>query len=156
MTALREKFLKAVAQHEHGADKLMAIGRAYIEFAYQYPLYFRAMSFYESMDDAALEKLAENPAMHECHTSGTGLLELIAETVKLGQREGHLRPEIDPMKTAILLWASGNGVIQMNQNKGSHLKDMHGLAPDFILEEYMNFCARSLFIEPPEPFSFKS
>ena len=150
IAVLRGKFEEAIQSHENAGTGLLAIGRAYIEFAAEYPNYFRVISFVETMCSESPDNIAEDPLMHQCHEAGMGVLSLLSDVVAKGKQQGYLRPEIDPMKTAIILWASGNGVIQMNQSKGEHFHEIHGHKPDFLLEEYLDFCARAMFIDPPE------
>ncbi len=150
LAALRRKFEQAIKPYDNAGSKLLAIGRAYIEYAAEFPYYFRTMNFVETMHIDIPETIPEDPLMRECHETGMGVLQLIANIVKDGKKQGYFRPELDPMKTAMILWAAGNGVIQLNQNKGAHFCESHGFEKNFLLEEYMQFCARALFINPPE------
>src|SRR5882757_7455097 len=40
MRLLRDRFIEAVASHVSGVDKIEAIGRAYMGYAYEFPHYF--------------------------------------------------------------------------------------------------------------------
>lgn len=42
MQVLRERFEAAAARHAKGFDQLLAIGRAYMAYAYEFPHYFDA------------------------------------------------------------------------------------------------------------------
>jgi len=150
MTVLKERFYAAVAGKPNGAEKLMAIGWAYIRFAEEFPYYFRAMSFFETLGPEDLEKIKDEPGAMASHESGSAILGLMAETVREGQADGSLREDLDPMKTAILLWAGGNGAIQMHRNKGDHMVECHGLPAGFVLDEFMLFCSRSLLKDPSQ------
>ncbi|MBD3232579.1 MAG: TetR family transcriptional regulator [candidate division Zixibacteria bacterium] len=150
LAVLRRKFEESIRQYENAGSKLLAIGRAYIDYAAEFPNYFRTMNFVETMRFEPPEDIADDPLMRECQDTGMGVLQLIANIVERGKNEGYFRPELDPMKTAMILWAAGNGVIQLNQNKGAHFCELHGFEKDFLLEEYMQFCERALFINPPD------
>jgi len=150
MAVLKEKFENAVKSHDNAGERLMAIGRAYTDFAYEYPYYFRTMTFVEQLQPLSHDEAEEDPYVKQCHESGIGVLQILAEVIKAGVEEGYLYPEIDPMKTAIVLWSCGNGIVQMNQSKAAHFHQIHGFEEDFLTETYMRFCARALFINPPE------
>lgn len=148
MSVLQKKFEEAVDRVENSGDKLMAIGQAYIEFALEYPYYFQTMSFVENMHLGDKAYDPEDEASRQCHETGHSILEFIAKIVEQGQRDGYLRDELRPFNTAVLLWASGNGIIQMHQTKGQHFSELHGFEQDFLLKEYLNFCNLAMFKKP--------
>jgi TetR/AcrR family transcriptional regulator len=150
MAVLRKYFERAVSSHQNAGDQLMAIGRSYIEFSFEYPYYFRTMSFTDFMQLETKEGESEDDLTRQCQQAGMGILELLAGVVEQGKRQNYFRPEIDPLKTAIVLWAAGNGVIQMTQNKGAHFQELHGFEKDFLLKEYLAFCERAVFINSPD------
>ena len=150
MEALKRKFEETLREHDKASSKVLALGLAYIDYAIEYPYYFKTMSFVEALQLESYERINEDTLMQKCHIAGSGILQLLADTVKLGQEAGYLRPELNPMKTAILLWASSNGVILMNQNKGGHFYEAHGFDKDFLLDEYMRFCTLAMYKIPPE------
>src|SRR5215813_283388 len=49
LSALRQHFAAAVAQHQQGLDQLAAIGRAYIAFSREQPVYFDVIARCEVM-----------------------------------------------------------------------------------------------------------
>ena len=143
-SALRRNFEEVLRTGENNEQLLMNLGRAYIEFAGKYPLYFRTMSFVETKEMNF--DLGSDPIARQCHEAGMGVLGILAQVIEEGQKEGCFYEEIDPWKTSIVLWASGNGVIQMEQNKGRHFQETHGFTNGFLVEEYMRFCARALLV----------
>jgi AcrR family transcriptional regulator len=133
---LREMFEDAIASQATGAEKMREIGRAYYSFSQTYPDYFEAMMYFDA------EVMAPEDAGQiglECHEEGMRVLGLVAESVRLGAEDGSLRSDLDPMKTAILLWGQTDGVIRVVVRKCQHMKDLEGLDPEKLIEEFFMF-----------------
>jgi TetR/AcrR family transcriptional regulator len=107
---LKSFFQKAVARAGTGIEKTKAIGEAYIMFYDKYPDYFNAMIYYESH-----EINFEDPESiaGQCLMEGKATLELLVDAIQLGISDGSIRPDIDPIKTAINLWGQTTGIIQI-------------------------------------------
>jgi AcrR family transcriptional regulator len=141
MRILRGKFEDAIAAPIPGIEKSREIGRAYYEFARKYPDYFEAMMHF----DAEMTKPEDtSPVGLECHAEGMAVLGLVAESVRLGIADGSIRPDLDPMKTAILLWAQTDGVIRIVGHKCEHFKEFENIDLDNLVEEFFAFIYEAL------------
>jgi AcrR family transcriptional regulator len=107
---LKLLFQAALTRAKTGIEKTRAIGEAYREFFNKYPDYFNAMIYYESHDINFEE--ADSVA-RQCLMEGKETLELLVDAIKLGISDGSIRPNIDPVKTAINLWGQSTGIIQI-------------------------------------------
>ena len=47
-------------------------------------------------------------------------LGVLVDAIRLGVSDGTIRADIDPCKTAFLIWGFSNGVIQIIKNRGEH------------------------------------
>lgn len=107
---LGELFENAFNTAVMGLEKISAIGTAYYQFSIQYADYFNALVYYESHDI----KLDEaNSIAAECHAQGQKTLSYVIEAIKFGIQDGTIRSDIDPIKTAIILWGQNSGLIQL-------------------------------------------
>lgn len=138
---LQDIFRKAVSGESTGLGQIQAIGRAYFEFARKHSDYFNAMLYYEArqfdVSDAASCAWA-------CEKAAATTLKIVAETIRTGVEDGTIRAEIDPFKTAVVLWGQSSGVVQVHALKGRHLQDAHSLNPDEIVEVSLEMMFRSL------------
>jgi AcrR family transcriptional regulator len=129
---LKRMFQQAVEQHQIGLQKVRAIGQAYFEFYRKYPDYFNAMIYYESHD---IDHSDQNSTAMECLFEGKAILEVVIDALVYGINDGSIRPDIDPVKTAITLWGQSTGMIQIAALKNEML-DLGFQIKDAELIEY--------------------
>jgi AcrR family transcriptional regulator len=60
--------------------------------------------------------------------AGDALEAAVAELIARGQREGALRPELDPAVTGMALWASISALAQMATSKSVYLEARYGIS----------------------------
>jgi AcrR family transcriptional regulator len=138
---LRGMFDAVMASEGTGIEKVRAIGEAYYEFSQKYPDYFDAMMHF---DVEGLEPLGEGSLALECHNLGIGLLVTVADAVREGIEDGTIRPDLDPMKTAILLWAQTDGVIRIIAHKCRHLGEFENMDLKDMIKDFFQFAYSAL------------
>jgi AcrR family transcriptional regulator len=139
--ALHDRFVEAAAAHERGLMKIRAIGEAYVRFAHEKPVYFDLMARFEARTTDA-----EEAASHEaqCLAAGDRVIQVMTDTVQDGIDDGSIRPSLDPMQTAITLWGYTHGLIQLSAHKGPMLDRRHGIAPDALVANGLDFAGVAL------------
>jgi AcrR family transcriptional regulator len=141
MRILRGMFEAAIAAPVPGVEKTREIGRAYYEFSRKYPDYFEAMMHF----DAEVTRPDEvSPLGIECHREGMAVLGLVAESIQQGIGDGSIRGDLDPMRTAILLWAQTDGVIRIVARKCEHMKEFENIDLEDLVEEFFAFIHKAL------------
>lgn len=133
---LADYFTKAIKGLDTGWEKTKAIGQAYFKFAYEQPVYFQVMSHLEEIDPALLEANCDDPMVQALDRSGEHVLEILADVIAEGIADGTMREDLHPMKTAIYLWASSNGIYQMHMSQARVIAQQMDLDENFLLEEY--------------------
>lgn len=119
---LRERFAEAARSVKRGGEKVQAIGRAYYQFCFDYPNYFKAMSYVESMDVDTFKAIAAEMLPKGEQSDKQTSIAILAEAIETGHKDGTISKDMNPWLTAILLWSTSNGVIQMIKNRGEYLK----------------------------------
>ncbi len=127
---LAELFEKALQSESAGLQKIQAIGQAYYQFSLQYPNYFNALIYYESH---TVDVENQNSIAVECHHLGQQTLNFVIEALKSGLQDGTIRPEIDPVKAAIILWGQSSGLIQLLALKGEHVVGSLGISHETMI-----------------------
>jgi AcrR family transcriptional regulator len=145
LVILRSMFGEVMKLPVSGAEKMREIGRAYHRFSRKYPDYFEAMMHFEA---EVIKAEDAGPIGIECHEAGMGVLGLVAESIRQGIADGSLRPDLDPMRTAILLWAQTDGVIRIIARKCEHMKEFANLDLDGLIEDFYMFIYQAM--RPPE------
>ncbi len=129
---LKGKFQEAAEKGGTGLQKAFAVGEAFYRFSRERPDYFNAISYYESTDvrfDVA-DSMAD-----QCSEHGQECLDILIDSIRIGQADGSIRPDLDPVSTALLLWGQTTGVIQLMALKGEHLQKIHGLDMRGLVEK---------------------
>ena len=139
-----DQFYNIVKNQPDGLSKVLAIGKAYHQFSLDFPNYFHAMSRFEKFEIEEIKQVLNEPIVQEAHKAGEAVLTVLANAVQGGIDDGTIRKDVDPMSTAISLWAISNGVILMHNYRGEHLRLTNGIEPDFLLEYFYDFTNRAL------------
>jgi TetR/AcrR family transcriptional regulator len=127
MRLLRDRFIEAVASHARGIDKVEAIGRAYMGYAYEFPHYFDFCSRFQA------HSVSVDPGSHEggCRAAGDEAISVVVQAIEAGLRDSTIRPDVgEPVLLATTLWAFTHGIIQLAMAKGSDLARFGIAIPD--------------------------
>lgn len=113
-----------------GGDKMLALGRAYLDFARRNPEYLNVMFSREGM--AAATSVREKLAMHAQDYDSFGVLE---EQVKACQAEGSLDAKVDSGAHSLLIWAEVHGLaVLCNEGIIAGMSDMRGIGESKALD----------------------
>jgi TetR/AcrR family transcriptional regulator len=118
MRLLRDRFIAASAAKTSGIEKIEAIGRAYMAYAFEFPHYFDFCSRFHAHSvspDASPHDLA-------CMAAGDQAIGAVVQAIECGIRDRSIRSNIgDPTMLAVSLWAFSHGLIQLAMAKGSDM-----------------------------------
>jgi AcrR family transcriptional regulator len=131
---LHKLFEDAVKEAKTGIEKTRAIGGAYVNFFENHPDYFNAMLYFESRE---IDFEDQDSVAYECLVEGRATLELLVEAIVTGIKDGSIRPDIDPIKTALNLWGQTTGVLQI-----ASLKEKMVLMKNFNItaQDVIDYC----------------
>ena len=138
---LDEMFLKAYESVETGLQKTYALGRSFLQFSSEYPDYYNALSYYEFYEQD-LDTTSQTTQM--CAKNGHAILDKVIEALRLGIEDGSVKPDIDPVLTANVLWAQSSGMIQFAIDKRKHLEQEHGISVDDFIDCYFKMIGCSI------------
>ena len=113
---LRTRFEDARGRKARGIDQVKAIGRAYIGFAQEFPVYFNALARSEAQH-AELED--ETSLCHQMMRAGRLVHAETIAALSAGQRDGSVRADLgELLMVAMTLWGFSHGVAQLAMTKG--------------------------------------
>jgi AcrR family transcriptional regulator len=128
MRVMRDRFVKAAASQERGLDKVEAIGRSYMSYAYEFPHYFDFCSRFQ----AHAAGVEPGPHEHACQAGGDEVKGAVVQAIEAGIRDGSIRPDVgEPKLLATTLWAFTHGIIQLATAKGADLARFGIAVPEF-------------------------
>jgi AcrR family transcriptional regulator len=141
---LRLRFLAAADSQALGADRVEAIGRAYVAFAQEVPHYFDACTRFHA------QQAADGPAgtqVTACADAGKRVLQVIAASIECGFADGSIRSDLGaPMLTSIALWGFTHGIIQLAANKSGEIEQA-GVAIPQLMDYAFEFLRRAMVVD---------
>jgi TetR/AcrR family transcriptional regulator len=118
MCLLRDRFMAAAAGSALGKEKIEAIGRAYMAYAFEFTHYFDFCSKFHAHSGTA------EPGSHElaCRAAGDEAIGVVVQAIECGIADGSIRPTVgEPIMLAVTLWSFTHGLIQLAMAKGSDM-----------------------------------
>jgi AcrR family transcriptional regulator len=141
MEQLHRSFLEASDRAATGAEKVLAIGRAYIAYGEQFPHYFDACARLELHTPSGSEP---TPQEMLCFEAGKMPHEVAIEALRAGQGDGSIRADLGDLNvTARVLWGFSHGLIQIAMTKGEMLARA-GIAVPQLTQQAMDLLMYSL------------
>jgi AcrR family transcriptional regulator len=139
--ALRSAFEEAVAQHEVGLMKIRAIGEAYIRFAENEEVYFELVAQFESRAPASV---SDGSYYTQCLSESDRVMQTMTDAIRTGIGDGSIRDDLDPARTAVILWGYTHGLIQLRAHKGSMLGERLDVDPETLMDHALDFAGVAL------------
>ena len=118
MCLLRDRFIAASAGQKLGMEKVEAIGRSYMAYAFEFPHYFDFCAKFHAHAGSP------EPGSHDasCRAAGDEAIAVVVRAIECGIADGSIRHSIgDPMMLALTLWSFTHGLIQLAMAKGSDM-----------------------------------
>lgn len=138
---LFERFAVISARKQTGMKKIQAMGRAYVAFAEEQPVYFEALACFAAhpAQDAAPEG-----NVLRCMEGGDRVHGEIIQALQAGVADKSIRADIgNPALVSVTLWGFMHGIIQILATKGPAL-EYKGIKPKQLVEQALSMCTRSL------------
>jgi AcrR family transcriptional regulator len=129
MLELRNRFIAAAAGQILGIDKVQAIGRAYMTYAYELPHYFDACSRFNQHSDVA----DAGTTAGDCGVAGDLVIGEVVKAIEVGKRDGSIRANVgDSMLLALSLWSFTHGIIQIATSKAKDFERLGVASPQVV------------------------
>lgn len=129
MHELRNRFVAAAAGHVLGMDKVQAIGRAYMSYAYELPHYFDACSRFNQHSDTA----DAGTTAGDCGMAGDLVIGEVVKAIEVGKHDGSIRADVgDSMLLALSLWSFTHGIIQIATSKAKDFERLGVASPQLV------------------------
>jgi TetR/AcrR family transcriptional regulator len=129
---LIDLFNKAFEDGKNGLEKTFLIGKAFLQFSREHADYFNALTYYEV---EGVDFSESDSVVCLCDQAGNEAIGILVEAIRTGIQDGSIRTDLDPEKTALILWGMTSGMIQLVAQKGPHLQERHGFPMNAIVDE---------------------
>jgi TetR/AcrR family transcriptional regulator len=144
LEVLKTRFENAAAQHRTGLAQLEAMGRAYVEFSKEFPVYFEAMARFQASESEGVEDGDKNH-MGACLAAGECVHRIMVESVQAGVRDQSISAPAaaNPIAVAMTLWGLMHGTILLTTTK-THVLSKYGLTGASLVEQSIQLAVRGL------------
>lgn len=142
-TILLNAFSEAFNKGKNGLEKTMNIGKAYFDFAWKESERFNAI-LHCSLD--AAEKAEGEEYKIETVKELNKNVEILIEAIKIGQNDGSIDKNLDPVLTALMLWGSATGTIEIMAYEISGIEKTFGKTKEQLYEYFFTFLRRAMNI----------
>jgi AcrR family transcriptional regulator len=141
LVLLLQRFRQTAQRQRSGLRQVAALGRAYVDFAQQYPLYFQVISLFQAH---APDSAAQRPNELACKNSGDEVHAVTIAALRRGVTDGSIRRDLgSPKLVAITLWGFMHGIVQLAMTKAEVLASDE-LSVGQLVDSAIRLCTRSL------------
>jgi TetR/AcrR family transcriptional regulator len=146
LRTLHSKFVACEQQKVPGLVQVTAMGRAYLNFATEYPVYFAAMLRCD-LSSPNSEQLSDHE--RACMQAGDTVHQTLCASITLGISDGSIRENAgEPNFVAVVLWSFLHGVLQIATNKANFLAH-RGIDIEQLMEQALNQATLSIAGKSP-------
>jgi TetR/AcrR family transcriptional regulator len=144
LATLTQRFSDAVSRHKRGLEQLVGLGRAYVAFSQEFPVYFEVVARCELLSPEPQPDTNEGAAM----LKGDACRALMVGVIEAGVKDGSIRADVgEPKIVSTVLWGLMHGVLQLASTKANHL--LHdGIATRDLVEHALLMATRSVEARP--------
>ena len=115
------------------------MGRAYVSFAQEFPVYFEAIARFESSGSQSGDARGNVLA---CAAASERIHQLLIGAIERGQQDGSIATDLGPPRLiAITLWGFMHGIVQMSMSKELTLNG-HGVTRRMLTEMAFSLARR--------------
>lgn len=141
LATLHDRFAAALARPARGVEQIAAIGRAYVAFAQEFPVYFDALARFEAHAPQIIEQNRNELA---CKAAGDRVHALTVRAIEHGIADGSIRADVGPpLLVAVTLWGFMHGIIQLTSTKSQALA-ADGISVRLLVDQAIALCTRSM------------
>jgi AcrR family transcriptional regulator len=141
LIGLHSRFESVVDPTHSGLERVLAMGRAYVDFAANSPLQFELLARFEATEVPTTDTGSNHFA---CLAAGAQVHALLTDALEVGMRDGSVAQSAgSPNTIALALWAMTHGTIQVASMKRAVLTQ-HDVTPAELVEQTLRMAAISL------------
>lgn len=146
LALLAARLSESAARQQRGIAQLEAMGRAYMAFAQEFPVYFAVLAHCELRSPANSDSHSNEG---DCARKADALHGMIASTLEVGIGDGSIRTDVgQPPAVAIALWGFLHGAIQFASSK-ANLVGSRGVSIKSLLDQGLTLAMRSVAAPTP-------
>lgn len=125
------------------AKSLEELFYKFYDFRREYPHHFQAIMEYQNREIDFTTTLSAD-SVEECYQLGEEVLKYLIKLIKAGVSDGTFLPELNPEKTALILWSCTLGIFNTADKKKNYLKNYYNLTSEELLRDSCSLILKSI------------
>ncbi len=105
---LYDMLVESIARNSTTVEKIWEFGKTYLQFSKSHTNFFRMFHFFQN---PSLHRQVSDEMMTQCNTRTQRLWQVVTEVFRKGINDGVLRPDLNPMECAVILWSSSDAIL---------------------------------------------
>ncbi|TYP93404.1 transcriptional regulator, TetR family [Fodinibius salinus] len=148
---LNSRFTKifSEAHDQKGLELIREMGETYLDFVREYPNYFTAFMYYESLSD--LDALEDSTYAKQCNQNKREDLNFMVRALQIGMQDGSVDDSYEPKELATIIFASTRGLTAMAHASGrglhAELLEEIEVGMSTIFENFLNLLVKGMASE---------
>ncbi|AFM03540.1 transcriptional regulator [Bernardetia litoralis DSM 6794] len=138
---LKKMLREATKEGDSGYDKVIIVGKTYVEFSEKYPNYFTTILDYQN--DTFNLASAESESLQALE-EGNVVITILVKAIREGVKDGSITEQGNPFETAFVLWSQFTGVLQVVKRKINIIEHYFSLTKEDLLTTHWRMVERML------------
>lgn len=130
---------------KNAVDKIRQIADTLYQFDLEHTEYFNAIMEYENTDTDFQSGIPDK-SREACYEIGEEILGFLTTALKEGIRDKLIKPELDILKTALVLWSCMLGVFHTAKKKEKYIRNYHKVTPRELITEAFDLLMQTITI----------
>jgi hypothetical protein len=89
-------------------------------------------------ETSQIDEVKFDSVLQQCHQLGQGVMEVLITAVSEGLKDGSLRSDLDPVRTAFLLRGLSAGIIQLISREKKHIQELDMFDVEDLMDDFMD------------------
>ncbi|CEP77843.1 MAG: TetR/AcrR family transcriptional regulator [Defluviitoga tunisiensis] len=141
LRTLKELIDEGINNCKNGFEKVVSMGKTYVNFSINYENYYRLILDYETQETKFDES---DPNVKKAYEKSEEIFNLLVSSVTEGKNDGSIDKNLDTTKISIVLWAEITGLVQQVSLRRDLYKKWTALNPGQIFDYYIEVTQRML------------
>jgi AcrR family transcriptional regulator len=119
---------------KNGFEKVVAMGKSYVEFARRYPENYTVIMTYESH---SIARDMTHSLVNQTYQNSRKIFDSLVSWVYEGIKDNSIKKGLDPIKLATVLWTQTTGMVQQVKLRKRLFEEWSKVEPQEILDYYI-------------------
>lgn len=147
---LNEQMKKVLLSNNKGYQMVENIGKTYLNFIKENPIYHSAFNFYDSQQQKG--NISDEDIFQLCQSNKEDAINCIVRALQIGIQDGSIRKDINPYQLSLIVWGASKGIVllALKNEVMSEMKEKNGVRCDLqsLFENFIQIMSGGIKNDP--------